>query len=79
MQVGRQGNPLFCEALVAIIDKDRYNRTLPTVDASLFAKYALNPELAVLINKLVLGDAEGDGPIADDEPHRPRRASSFRM
>ncbi len=64
VQVGRQGNPLFCEALVAIIDKDRYNRTLPTVDASLFAKYALNPELAVLINKLVLGDAEGDGPIA---------------
>ena len=27
VQVGRQGNPLFCEGLVAIADKDRYNRT----------------------------------------------------
>jgi hypothetical protein len=63
VQVGRQGNPLFCEALVAIADKDRYNRTRPTADAALFRKYAVNPELAVLINLLVLGDAEGDGPI----------------
>jgi hypothetical protein len=63
VQVGRQGNPLFCEGLVAIADKDRYNRTLPVVDASIFRKYAVNPELAVLINLLVLGDPEGDGPI----------------
>jgi hypothetical protein len=63
VQVGRQGNPLFCEGLIAIADKDKYNRTLPVVDGLLFRKYATNPELAVLINLLVLGDPEGDGPI----------------
>ena len=63
VQVGRQGNPLFCEAFVAVADKDLYNRTLPIADAFLFRKYAVTPELAVLINALVLGDAEGDGPI----------------
>jgi hypothetical protein len=45
-QVGRQGNPLFCEIFVAGIDKDRYNQTKPTRDAELFAKYADNPEVA---------------------------------
>ena len=50
IQVNRQGNPLFNEALVALADKDNYNRTSPTADAANFAKYALNPELAVLIN-----------------------------
>ena len=54
VQVGRQGNPLFCEALVAIKDKDLYNRTKPTSDAALFKKYADTPELAALINALVL-------------------------
>ena len=49
VQVGRQGNPLFCEALVAIKDKDRYNQTQPTQDASIFKGYALNPELAVIL------------------------------
>ena len=53
VQVGRQGNPLFCEALVAFKDKDLYNRTQPNADAELFRKYALNPELAVLIDALV--------------------------
>jgi hypothetical protein len=62
VQVGRQGNPLFNEVFVAIVDKDRYSRTSPGGDAA-FRKYATNPELAVLINKLVLGDPEGDGPI----------------
>lgn len=42
----RQGNPLFCEALIAKVDKDRYNETSPKVDAALYAKYADNPELA---------------------------------
>jgi hypothetical protein len=34
---------------VAHVDKDRFNRTPATKDAP-FAKYALNPELAALIN-----------------------------
>ena len=54
IQVGRQGNPLFNEALVAIEDKDLYSRTSPSSDATLFKKYALNPELAALLNALVL-------------------------
>jgi hypothetical protein len=50
VQVARQGNPLFNEGLVAIVDKDRYSRTSPTQDREVFATYALNPELARLIN-----------------------------
>jgi hypothetical protein len=53
VQVGRQGNPLFCEALVGIADKDRYNETYPSQDATLFQKYALNPELCQLLNAIV--------------------------
>ena len=59
VQVGRQGNPLFNEALVAIEDKDLYSRTQPTSDNVLFRKYALKPELAKLINQFV---AEPDIP-----------------
>jgi len=55
VQVARQGNPLFNEGLVAIKDKDLYSRTSPDVDARLFRKYALTPELAALINALVFG------------------------
>jgi hypothetical protein len=54
VQVARQGNPLFNEGLVAIEDKDLYSRTSPSVDSSLFRKYAENPELAKLLNALVL-------------------------
>lgn len=54
VQIGREGNPLFCEAMVALKDKDLYNRTKPTSDATLFANYAQSPELASLINALVL-------------------------
>ncbi len=50
VQVNRLGNPLFNEVLVALAGKDRYNITAPTMDAALFSKYALNPEVAVLIN-----------------------------
>lgn len=50
IQVNRMGNPLFNEGLVALRDKDNYNRTLPTGDTAVFATYALNPELALLIN-----------------------------
>lgn len=50
VQVNRMGNPLFNEVLVALRDKDRYNRTAPTSDASNFKKYALNPEVGALVN-----------------------------
>lgn len=50
IQVNRLGNPLFNEVLVALGDKDKYNRSSPEDDAKLFAKYAENPEVAVLIN-----------------------------
>jgi hypothetical protein len=50
IQVARQGNPLFKEALIAIQQKAQYNRTPPSVDASVFKKYALIPELAHLLN-----------------------------
>ncbi len=59
VQVGRQGNPLFCEALVAIKDKDLYNRTSPSQDGALFAKYAATPELASLINTIIFKGAGG--------------------
>jgi hypothetical protein len=49
VQVNRMGNPLFNEVLVALKDKDKYNRAKPTEDSS-FATYALNPEVAFLIN-----------------------------
>lgn len=49
IQVGRQGNPLFCEALVAGVDKDLYNR-VPTSEHGLrFTKYAKAPELARIL------------------------------
>jgi hypothetical protein len=50
IQVNRLGNPLFNEVLVALRDKDNYNRTSPTVDSAQFGRYALNPEIALLIN-----------------------------
>ena len=62
VQVARQGNPLFCEAFVAIADKDRYNRSSPDDDTRLFKKYALNPELARLINAIVFA---GSGPAPE--------------
>ena len=49
VQVARQGNPLFCEGLVAVADKDLYSRTSPEQDTVLFRKYAETPELAKLI------------------------------
>src|SRR5262245_61995209 len=55
VQVARQGNPLFNEGLVALKDKDLYSRTSPEVDATLFRKYALAPELSSLINAFVFG------------------------
>jgi Domain of unknown function (DUF4331) len=54
VQVARQGNPLFNEGFVAIKDKDLYSRTSPEVDNVLFLKYARSPELAALINTILL-------------------------
>ena len=53
VQVGRQGNPLFCEAIVPLIDKDRYNRGTAARDPADFRTYALAPELATLIGAAV--------------------------
>jgi Domain of unknown function (DUF4331) len=50
IQVNRLGNPLFNEVLVALKDKDNYNRDVPSNDATRYKTYALNPEIAVLIN-----------------------------
>jgi hypothetical protein len=50
IQVNRMGNPLFNEVLVALRDKDNYNRTDPTTDSARFRKYAENPEVGALIN-----------------------------
>jgi hypothetical protein len=59
VRVNRMGNPLFNEVLVPLGDKDRYNRTSPVFDASLFKTYALNPEIARLLNlRFNLGLAE---------------------
>ena len=62
VQVGRQGNPLFNEGLVAIADKDLYSRSHPCRDQTLFRKYAERPELARLINALVFN---GNGPAPE--------------
>ncbi len=53
IQVARQGNPLFNEALVALVDKDTYNRTSPEHDGFLFSQYALQPELAKILVPLL--------------------------
>ena len=63
IQVNRLANPLFNEVLVALADKDNYNRTSPTADATIFATYAMNPEIAALINVAVFGTANGSGPL----------------
>jgi hypothetical protein len=54
IQVSRTGNPLFEELFIALKDKDKYNRTSPAGDNTGFAMYALEPELASLLN-LVFG------------------------
>jgi len=50
LPVNRLGNPLFNEALVALKDKDNYNRAFPVNDSASFGTYATTPELPVLIN-----------------------------
>ena len=62
VQVSRMGNPLLNEVLVALQDKDKYNRTSPPNDAQ-FETYALNPEVAFLINFVLFGDSSGQSPL----------------
>ncbi|MCC6444980.1 MAG: DUF4331 domain-containing protein [Armatimonadetes bacterium] len=62
VQVNRMGNPLFNEALVALRDKDRYNRTGPTGDSA-YVTYAQNPEVAKLINIVFFGSSDGSSPL----------------
>ncbi len=54
IQINRLGNPLFNEVLVAIQDKDNYNRDVPANDAARYAKYASTPEIATLINDVFM-------------------------
>ena len=63
IQVDRLANPLFNEVLVALADKDNYNRTKPTDDAAMFAKYALTPEIAFLINTVFGTDFETENRV----------------
>ena len=65
IQVNREGNPLFNEGFVALADKDNYNRDSPTSDVAKYRTYAMNPELAVLINAVLFQDANpNSGTIA---------------
>src|SRR5688500_13455269 len=52
VQVSRLGNPLINEVVIPIGQKDKFNRTSPADDARNFGKYALNPEVARLLNAL---------------------------
>jgi hypothetical protein len=52
VQVSRLGNPLINEVVIPIGQKDKFNRTSPANDAANFGKYALNPEVARLLNAL---------------------------
>lgn len=60
VQVNRMANPLFNEVLVALADKDNYNRSSP-VDDQQFASYAENPEIAGLINFVYGTDFQTSG------------------
>lgn len=51
VQVGRLGNPLVNEVVVALQDKDQFNISKPKDDEQ-FANYVANPELGTLLNVL---------------------------
>jgi hypothetical protein len=55
VQVSRLGNPLINEVVIPLGQKDHFNATKPDTDAQLYGQYALNPELAHLINVLYPG------------------------
>src|SRR4051794_37908126 len=51
-QISRLGNPLVNEAIIPLGQKDRFNRTTPDRDATLYGKYVVAPELAKVLNAL---------------------------
>jgi hypothetical protein len=55
VQVSRLGNPLINELIIPLGKKDQFNRTTPDQDAALYGKYAVEPELAKIINILYPG------------------------
>jgi Domain of unknown function (DUF4331) len=61
VQVNRMGNPLFNEVLVALRDKDSYNRLSPSADSARFRRYAENPEVATLLNTIYGTDFAATG------------------
>jgi Domain of unknown function (DUF4331) len=52
VQVSRLGNPLINEVVIPIGQKDKFNRTSPADDAKNFGAFALNSEVARLLNAL---------------------------
>ncbi len=52
VQVSRLGNPLINEAVIPLGKKDKFNRTTPDNDAANFGEFALEPELAAVLNAL---------------------------
>jgi hypothetical protein len=52
VQVSRLGNPLVNEVVIPLGQKDRFNRTTPDRDATLYGKYVVKPELAAILNAL---------------------------
>ena len=57
VQVSRLGNPLINEVVIPLGKKDQFNRTTPDEDAARYGTYALNPELAAILNALFGIDA----------------------
>ncbi len=52
VQVSRLGNPLINEVVIPLGKKDKFNRTTPDRDAELYGQFAVEPELAKVLNAL---------------------------
>ena len=61
VQVSRLGNPLVNEVVIPLGQKDRFNRTTPDRDATLYGKYVVKPELAAILNALFKVNAPENG------------------
>ena len=57
VQVSRLANPLINELIVPAGRKDLYNRTQPSGDAKRFGAFAVEPELAKILNALFMVNA----------------------